>query len=353
MKMPWPPHEAGTVPALLDVLCPMHVILRATGHIDHAGPAFAKLLGAEAPPAGRRLLDLLELRRPSTEASMAGLMAQAGRKLHFALRNPPRTELKGVIVPLPAAPVAQAKGGAVLNLSFGISIVDAVRDYALTGADFAVTDLAVEMLYLVEAQGAVMEELRRLNMRIDGARAVAEAQATTDALTGLGNRRVLDTVVAPLIGSEQGFALMHLDLDFFKEVNDRFGHAAGDHVLRVASERLVACTRLQDSVLRVGGDEFLIILPGMTQAARIEEIASHMIASLSQPISYRSHQLGISASIGTAIAEAGSAPDIGRLISQADTALYAVKEGGRSAHLIYADELGLMGAQAAFTPPAG
>lgn len=269
-------HSPGTgLAPLLDVFCPMHAILTPGGLIRHAGPALARLAPQGRPLEGTPLLDLLTPLRPHGAPDLPALLAHAGARLHFALRDPPRTELKGVIVPLPdalpdalpergATPAGPGRSGAVLNLSFGISIVDAVRDFALTGADFAVTDLAVEMLYLVEAQSAVMDELRRLNSRLNGARLDAEVRATTDMLTGLGNRRAMERVLEEITAQERGFSLMHLDLDFFKQVNDRFGHAAGDHVLQVAARRLVAALRGQDVVIRVGGDEFLIILPGMT-----------------------------------------------------------------------------------------
>ena len=93
---------------------------------------------------------------------MQELTAYCGENLRFTTRLAPRTELKGVMVPLPEGLVPGLQAGSVLNLSFGISVLEAVRSYALTSADFAVTDLTIEMLYLVEAKSAVMDELRHL-----------------------------------------------------------------------------------------------------------------------------------------------------------------------------------------------
>lgn len=327
---------------LLDVLCPMHAIVDAAGHIRYAGPALQKLSPGH-PVVDSRLMELLELRRPRAPGSMTSLLGLAGKKLHFTLRRPPRTELKGVFAPLPREPGQILPGGAVLNLSFGISIVDAVRDYALTGTDFAVTDLAVEMLYLVEAKSAVMEELRRLNLRLDGAREAAEEQAFTDTLTGLGNRRAMDRALAHLSAVGRGFALMHLDLDHFKAVNDTHGHAAGDHVLLAVADRLRAVTRDSDRVIRQGGDEFLLMLPGLTDPNRIDDLGTRLVRTLEEPIPYGREMLSVSVSIGTSVSTDYKSVNTEQMMKDADTALYRVKERGRSGQMLYTSALARKG----------
>ena len=163
--------------AVLDVLCPMHLMLSATGHIMHAGPTIQKLR-PEMPMKGERFLEVFSLKRPRSITSMSDLRAARDVKLHLEFRDAPRTELKGVLVPTGAE-----DGSIIVNLSFGISILDGVRDYKLTNADFAATDLAIEMLYLVEAKSAAMEASRKLNLRLQGAKIAAEEQAFTDTLT--------------------------------------------------------------------------------------------------------------------------------------------------------------------------
>jgi len=333
----------GALAGVLDTLCPMHALVDATGHIRHAGPALCKLrpgLRLE----GMRLLELLELRRPRAGGGMAALLALAGQKLHFALRDHPRTELKGVLVPLPGAEGAPV--GAVLNLSFGISIVDAVRDYALTGTDFAATDLAVELLYLVEAKSAAMDELRRLNLRLEDARLEAEHQAFTDKLTGLRNRRALDPLLARLEQAERPFALMHLDLDRFKPINDGFGHAAGDRVLQAVAVRLTAVTRDRDTVIRLGGDEFLLVLPGMTSGAQLARLAERLIAAIEEPVAHDGLELRVSASAGASLSADYDRPDTARMMADADTALYAAKAAGRRRFVLYTPDLGRLGGAA-------
>lgn len=323
--------EIGNV---MNVLCPMHAILDATGHIVHAG-ACAHKLAPNGDATGARFLELFELKRPRTAQTMQDLRAMAGIKLHFQLRAAPRPELKGVLVPLGDAPRFGPAGGAILNLSFGISVLDAVRDFALTSADFAATDLTVEMLYLVEAKSAAMEASRKLNLRLQGAKVAAEEQAFTDTLTGLRNRRAMDNVLSRLMDTKQDFAVMNVDLDFFKAVNDNMGHAAGDHVLQHVAQLMVSETRDTDTVVRTGGDEFVLIFAGMTNHKRLAEIADRLIQSLEVPIMFNGEACRISASIGASLSCDYKTLVIDQLLDDADVALYAAKDRGRGQHVLY------------------
>jgi diguanylate cyclase (GGDEF)-like protein len=220
--------------------------------------------------------------------------------------------------------------GLLVNLSFGIGVIQAVRDHALTHADFAPTDLAVEMLYVVEAKSALMGAWKDATFRELGAKQVAEELALTDGLTGLRNRRALDLALSEMTRSGTPFGLMHLDLDFFKQVNDTHGHAAGDHVLRVVAAGLRSETRSSDTVARVGGDEFVIALPGMADPAILAGIARRIIDKLSQPTDFEGNTCRISASIGVTLSTFYDAPAVDRMQLDADEALYASKRGGRA-----------------------
>jgi diguanylate cyclase (GGDEF)-like protein len=319
---------------MLNTLCPMHAVLNKTGHIEHAGPALHKLL-PQSDLIGMRFLELLQVKRPSIGSSMQDLRGTGGMKLHLKLRHPPCSELKGVLVPLPEAAGFGPPGGAIVNLSFGISVIDAVRDFSLTSADFAATDLTVEMLYLVEAKSAAMAASHKLNIRLQGAKIAAEEQAFTDTLTGLKNRRAMDHILDRLMQSEQEFALMNLDLDYFKAVNDNMGHAAGDHVLQHVARLMVEEIRGNDTVIRTGGDEFVLIFNNLSDRNVLAEIAGRMIAKLEQPIPFNGQECKISASIGAALSCDYNAPDIDQMMNDADVALYAAKDRGRACHVIY------------------
>ena len=318
---------------VLDVLCPMHLVVSASGHITHAGPTIQKLR-PDAPMVGERFLEIFALNRPRAITSMEDLRASTDVKLHLQFRDAPRTELKGVLVPTPAE-----DGTIIVNLSFGISILDGVRDYALTNADFAPTDLAIEMLYLVEAKSAAMEASRKLNQRLQGAKIAAEEQAFTDTLTGLKNRRAMDHILARLIAGDGPFAVMHIDLDFFKAVNDTLGHAAGDHVLQVVARIMVEETRDTDTVARVGGDEFTVILPEVKSQEVLGRVGQRIIDRLQVPIPFNGQDCCISASIGTVWVQAGSRPMMDSILDDADVALYASKHAGRGRQTFYSPKL--------------
>ena len=302
---------------------PLHLRLDARGRITGIGPTLAKL-SPETRLIGADVLDAFVVRRPAGITSMADLAARAGDRLHLALRQGPQTTaFRGLSMPL-----ADGKG-MLINLSFGIGVIDAVRQHGLTDADFAPTDLTVEMLYLVEAKSAVMAELRDLNLRLQGAKSAAEEQALTDTLTGLRNRRALDLQLSGLTSQATAFGLMHIDLDFFKAVNDTLGHAAGDHVLRAVARVLRAETRSSDTVARVGGDEFVIVLPGLTDRADLAQTARRIIDCLTQPIDFEGRPCRISASIGVTLSLYYDPPDADQMQSDADQALYASKRSGR------------------------
>lgn len=316
----------------LSALLPMHLVLDAQGQILQAGPTLRKLF-ADTPPEGQDFFALFQPRRPYGIETVADLLQHQGAKLHLRLRDERRTPLKGVVV------AAGQAGGVVLNLSFGITIIEAVATYDMTAADFAPTDLTVEMLYLVEAKTAAMQAWQRLNTRLQGAKIAAEEQAYTDTLTGLKNRRAMDHVLARFIDAGEPFGLMHLDLDFFKQVNDTLGHAAGDHVLQEVARVLVEETRADDLVARVGGDEFVLLFRGMTDIDKLNDIAVRIIAKLEQPIRYGEELCRISGSIGTVLSDRYEAPAPAQLLDDADMALYASKRSGRARHTVYSDAL--------------
>lgn len=316
---------------MMDVMCPMHLRLDAAGEIVHAGPTLAKLYPDQVLP-GQGFLDVFDLSRPRNVTTMADLLQVAGKKLHLRKRSEPTTGLKGVLMPDPM-------GGAVVNLSFGISILDAVRDYDLNAGDFAATDLTIEMLYLVEAKSAAMEASRKLNQRLQGAKVAAEEQAYTDTLTGLKNRRALEFILPRMVEDASTFGLLHVDLDFFKEVNDTKGHAAGDVVLQHVAKVLVDSSRGDDVVARVGGDEFVLVIKGTTDEEVLGRICRRIISEVEQPVAYKDSFCHVSASVGVAIHRGDVNGSVEQLMADADTALYASKHDGRATFTLFTPDM--------------
>jgi diguanylate cyclase (GGDEF)-like protein len=155
-----------------------------------------------------------------------------------------------------------------------------------------------------------------------------EHQAQTDALTGLPNRMLLTSRTAEsLAGSgASGTALLLVDLDRFKEVNDTLGHHVGDRFLQVIARRLTAAVRPGDTVVRLGGDEFALLLPS-TDADDAEETARRLLETICAPIVLEGLQVDVGASIGIAVAPQHGT-DLDGLLQHADVAMYLAKETG-------------------------
>jgi diguanylate cyclase (GGDEF)-like protein len=307
----------------LSRLMPMHLLLDREERVISLGPTLAKVLG-HPKVAGLRFSDLFEVRTAGDATSVAKMLDLAGDRIRLVVKAGSRIGLRGLGMCV--------SGGeqVLMNLSFGIDLITAVREFALSDADFAATELAMELLYLAEANAAVTRELRGLNLRLEGARLAAEEEAMTDPLTGLRNRRAADLFLERLCNAGAPFGLLHLDLDYFKAVNDTLGHAAGDQVLAEVGHILRDQIRAEDCAARIGGDEFVIILSGRTDPAVLLAVADRVIASISRPIDFEGSECRVSASVGIVRAVDMVKPDPGRILAAADRALYAAKHAGRS-----------------------
>ncbi|MDA0962901.1 MAG: GGDEF domain-containing protein [Proteobacteria bacterium] len=159
----------------------------------------------------------------------------------------------------------------------------------------------------------------------------------------LTNRRALEAALAQAVDTvEKGgrpFALMHLDLDFFKSVNDMLGHAAGDHVLTEVARVLREETRRDDIIARVGGDKFVLILSGLVDEGKLVALAERIIERIEEPILFEGRSCRVSGSAGIAISTSYRLQNPYRMLSDSDLALYASKRGGRGRATVFRPDL--------------
>ncbi len=174
------------------------------------------------------------------------------------------------------------------------------------------------------------------------AEARIEFLAQHDVLTGLPNRVLLRDRFAHAVaraGRSRGrVAMLFLDLDHFKMVNDTLGHAAGDLLLLDVVGRLAGCTRESDTISRLGGDEFVLLLNDLPELETVERIASDILAKVSEPVEIGGHSLNVSCSLGIAIYP-DDGKDFDTLMQKADLAMYNAKDAGRRTYRFFDEQM--------------
>jgi len=219
------------------------------------------------------------------------------------------------------------------------------------------TGRSVWLIDDVTAQHAAADALRRardeLEVRVQERTAELQAEiverrqaearihhmAYHDALTGLPNRALLaerlDRALLAARRDGRKLALMFIDLDRFKTINDSLGHATGDHLLKEVAQRLCRVVRASDTVARLGGDEFVVLVPGVQEAAECSLVGDKIIAVLADPVQFEGRSLHISPSIGICLYPDDGA-DVESLMRKADAAMYQAKGAGRNNYQFYA-----------------
>lgn len=193
--------------------------------------------------------------------------------------------------------------------------------------------LAANLQSVPEENGhfAVVYSGRDVTSRIEAEQAL-EQQARRDPLTGLANRLLFEErmtlALARAKRNRSSVGLLYCDVDFFKNINDSYGHAAGDYALQIFAQRMRQCTRAVDLTVRLGGDEFAILVEDITSSHNLEVIAQKLITTMTEPVTFREVTFKISTSIGIGRNAIGSA-DAELLLQLADGALYQAKAAGR------------------------
>lgn len=160
-----------------------------------------------------------------------------------------------------------------------------------------------------------------------------------DTLTGLPNRRLLEDRLNQALSQckrfKRSLAVMFLDLDHFKNINDSLGHAAGDELLKEVGTRLTGCVRIGDTVSRQGGDEFVIVLAEIRHASDAPGVAEKIFKALETPVRIDDHEVIVTTSIGICVYPVNGADDAQELLKKADNALYAAKKAGRNKYCFF------------------
>lgn len=215
-------------------------------------------------------------------------------------------------------------------------------DWVLRGADEASIDVEViGLLYQAEHRAIIQCNIRNISERKE-AEARIRYLALHDALTGLPNRSLLTDRLRRAVGqarrNRQQVAVMMLDLDHFKHINDSLGHHVGDILLQTVSDRLRGCLRDVDTAARLGGDEFVILLSDVSGTEDVDVVARKMLQALKRPFPIEQHQLHIGGSIGVSMfPQDGEDPN--NLLRAADTAMYDAKANGRGVHRFFTPAL--------------
>lgn len=208
--------------------------------------------------------------------------------------------------------------------------------FLVGGVLFVYAGMLIATRFFFRRASDLVHTLEEARQRADTAKELLVDQVRKDPLTGLGNRRYFDESISALTaspGEERSMALLCLDLDDFKEINDTRGHATGDKVLQHVAESLRSHVRANDSIFRIGGDEFVILFKSVPEE-RVIAVGREIVDRLSAPWELNGEVCQFGASVGISFSDTPA-----ELLLQADVALYSAKRGGKGQVSVYSPEM--------------
>jgi diguanylate cyclase (GGDEF)-like protein/PAS domain S-box-containing protein len=310
IRNPWTLTPQLVADQLLEALSEAVLITDTSGRVQIANPAAQELFGSSSKALRGSHLSLL------TPLRDAGLITD----------NRIRTDVKDLEVEVRSSVMVRPEGSEDAAESSAAPTEPGStpqRGDAPKSRWFAISTSAV-LNRLDEAVG-VLVTLRNVT-DTKAAEHELTYRATHDPLTGLANRHLLDSRLQEVAGAAGGrsFAVLVIDLDSFKAINDRHGHAIGDQLLSLLAKRLRGCLRTNDTAARVGGDEFVVLVAEGAGPERVLSVAQRLLAACRRPFEVEGELLMVDASIGIALGTAGTAtPE--EIMSRADRAMYRAK----------------------------
>jgi diguanylate cyclase (GGDEF)-like protein len=282
----------------------------------------------------------------SDESSLAALCVREKRILYYATSDEARSALGDKpTITFGSVPV---RSETILYLPLfrendivGVMTVQSARDHAYSDDIIEMLEAVALFTAIAVENARILIRLNESNQTISGEKEQVEKVALAsswlaehDSLTGLANRRFLERILDENIRlatlEDNSIVVFFVDLDDFKRVNDVYGHDAGDRVLVAVAVRLVSVFRDGDYVARVGGDEFVVVAPGVKDMTSIASMADKVVKSLNEPLSITEGPVSVSISVGVALF-----PEHGHssreLINRADEAMYLIKRTGKGA----------------------
>lgn len=223
----------------------------------------------------------------------------------------------------------------------GFALVLLVSDYWRQNIPIAM-GLGIGMTVLPLFYLLLIKRLYLLNQRLEQQLTKTSYAATHDALTDLANRAYFFQRINEEAGKserdKQPFAILFVDLDGFKQINDAYGHQCGDQTLKITAQRLQTLIRKSDIICRLGGDEFGLLLHGLYKSEDLRRFSEKLISLLSEPITIDHHTVRVTASIGISLfPNHGVLPD--ELVNKADQAMYRSKNRGKNVYTFYLEEV--------------
>lgn len=320
---------------MADLLFPLHLRLDRAGKIGSVGRTLRRIFGPAI--VGCDFFDVFTVERPRRVKGLEDVRDRLGEKLVVCASpdDGERIQFRAV-----AVPDGNEDAGLLVDLSFGVHLAKCIQRYNLTEADFKPNDFSIDLFYSFQTQQTLLEDSQKMALALKAAQLDAEHRASQDSLTGIANRRALHRKLEVLLDSPDRsakFALLHIDLDGFKSVNDNFGHAAGDKILSRTAEVLRIYSGTEDFPARIGGDEFVLVLTCPPDQDKLVEFARGIITALSMPVRYNGQNCKVGASIGIVGFGPGQVPNADRLIANSDIALYEAKNEKSAVKLLSDD----------------